>query len=193
MQKREVGEVVLGWEQLNRYEYFDENNNLLGRIEEESTGASSTILRQLTGSHRPFHMSIRDAMGEVLVELSRKFFFYFSELKIQTRDGRYLGQIRRRFKFIGSRYDVEDHTGRVFAVITKPIWRFWQFKVESVDGRPAGAIAKKWSGGLTELMTDADRFGIEFVHKAFSGDQRLLLFSAAIAIDFDFFENNHKR
>ena len=61
--------------------------------------------------------------------------------------------------------------------------------------RPARANAMNTQMGLDmrELFTDADTYRIAFEVGSWTLEQRLVVFAAAISIDFDFFENNQGR
>ena len=86
--------------------------------------------------------------------------------------------------------DPTDATGQRFARIEGPRWRIWTFRVEASDGVRHATIGKKWGGGLREIFSDADTFLVDFEQPGWRPDERALIFSAAMSIDFDFFENN---
>ena len=59
-----------------------------------------------------------------------------------------------------------------------------------------GEITKKWrgfqvSGLLTEAFTDADTLLVDFGSRTWSEEEKALIMSAAISIDFDFFERRN--
>ena len=66
----------------------------------------------------------------------------------------------------------------------------WTFPVEGADGARTATISKKWSGVLREALSDADTFRIDFGSGGWTDEQRAVILAAALAIDFDFFENN---
>lgn len=67
------------------------------------------------------------------------------------------------------------------------------FKITSQDGySKVGRLTKKWSGGLKEMFTDADNFGVEFpVH--LNVDIKSTILAAVFLIDFMYFEESANR
>lgn len=68
-----------------------------------------------------------------------------------------------------------------------PLWKPWTFAF-SANGRAVAVVQKKWSGLLTEMITDADNFLIQVSDPALPLGHRVLLLAAAIFIDLQYFE-----
>lgn len=183
-------EILVNLETANKYAIFDERKAQVGFIAERSGGFFNTILRLLFKSHRPFDIDIFNHTGERLLHLSRKFFFFFSDLAVQTAEGRILGHVHRRFGILYKKYDLVDERGQVFARIASPRWRLWTFPIQDLNGETQGTIAKKWGGGLREIFTDADAFLVDFGPRQWGDAQKAVILAAAISVDFDFFEEN---
>lgn len=131
------------------------------------------------------------------MSLTRSFFFFFSRMSIRGESGQELGVVQRRFKLFGKKYDFLDSRGRVFAHIQAGLFRIYKFPITTDRGKESGEILKTWRGMniggiLTELFTDADTFLVNFGHQSWSLEQRQVILAAAISVDFDYFENNHK-
>ena len=75
----------------------------------------------------------------------------------------------------------EGHTDIVYSVCFAP------------GGRQIATISKKWGGLLKEYISDADKFGVSFEAQNLTTAQKAVIFGAALAIDFDYFENNQGR
>ena len=189
-QKKEWTEIVVDFETRNQYEVIDATGQGVGTISEISSGVSGFLKRNFLGSHRALDVRVHDATGEPLMRLARGFFFFFSSLEISAENGAPIGRIARRLGMLHKRYDLLDEQGRVFARVKSPIWRLWTFPVRHVNGLSRATISKKWGGALREVFADADTFRVGLDQGVWTTAERQVLFAAAIAIDFDFFENN---
>ncbi len=179
-------EISLEWETKNKYAVFTPSGESLAYIAERSAGLMGFLFRWLMRSHRPFHIDVFSPSGTLLFTFKRKFFWFFSDLNIFDANGKRLGNVYRRFSIFHKVYDLHDEWFKNFARIKSPFWRIWTFSVEDSDA----AISKRWGGVLSEIFTDADTFLVDFGSKQWTAAQRLILFAAAISVDFDFFENN---
>lgn len=189
-QIKEWVEIIIDFETRNQYEILSENGERHAFVIERHQGLLSTLARIFLRSHRPLEIDVLDNQSSSLFQLSRKFFFFFSDLFITDSNHQNIGSIHRRFGIIYKKYDLHDKLGNVFAHVKAPIWRLWTFPVTDTDGRDAGKITKKWQGLLKEAFSDADSFVVEYGDKAWSTNQRLVLLFTAVSIDFDFFEDN---
>ena len=189
-QIKEWVEIVINFETKNKYEIHTASGGMLGYIIERDSGFLGSLKRVVLRSHRPLEIDILDKDSQSAYRLSRKFFFFFSDLNIAGRDGQKLGSIHRRFGLIYKKYDLHDKYGNTFAHIQAPIWRLWTFPVINKSGQQAGVISKKWQGLLKEAFTDADSFVIDYGDTAWMIEQKIVILCAAISIDFDFFEDN---
>ena len=189
-QRREWIEIVIDWETTNKYAVLDANKNELALIAERGGDLFTKLRRWFLRSHRPLDVDVFSKTSEILLKLSRPFFWFFSDLNVADSAGQKFGSVHRRFGLIYKKYDLRDETGQVFARIASPIWRLWTFPVLELSGTPRAKIAKRWGGALREVFTDADTYLIDFETHPWSFSQRCVIFAAAVSIDFDFFENN---
>lgn len=187
-QKKEVGEILTGFETKNHYVVMDAGGNELYLASEQG---GSFILRTLLRALRPFTISLTDPQGNLVLRLQRPFRFYFHRLDVYDPQDKLLGSVQKRFSFFRRIYGVLDGVGTELFQLFGPILRPWTFKIRKGD-EEVGRITKKWSGLLKEGFTDADNFGV-----AFSADTSLLhkaLFLGAVfLIDFVHFENTGNR
>ena len=117
----------------------------------------------------------------------RPWTWFFSRVEVADGDARPLGTVRERFTPFRRSFDVEPPDGRLLARIVGPFFRPWTFLVRSAaDTRELGRIEKRWSGVLTEALTDADTYLVTLP----LGDPALrrLTLGAAVLIDYRFFE-----
>ena len=189
-QKKEWAEIIVDWETRNKYELQSPSGEPLGAIIERSGGFFDAIKRVFLRSHRALQIEVLNLQSKPLAHLSRKFFFFFSDLFVTDVQGIPLGSVHRRFGIIYKKYVLLDSHGRAFATIKAPLWRLWTFPVYNLGHRKVGVISKKWQGLIKEVFTDADQFYIDFGNETWSVEQKVTILAAALSIDFDFFENN---
>jgi len=187
-QQKEWTEILTDWETHNRYMIFDERGCCLGYIGEKEGKFADLLKRSLLKSHRPLEIEVSDLNGNIVLRLSRKFFFLFSHLCVDKPDKSYYGSIQRRFGIIYRNYDLKDNEDKSFASIKNPIWHLWTFSIYDQYHQIKATISKRWGGALTEAFTDADTFCIDFGTHDWTPSQRAVILAASISIDFDFFE-----
>ena len=188
-QRKEWVEILIDFETRNQYAIRGAGGEELGTLAEEQGGWSRILWRWFLRSHRPLDAVVCDRTGAVLLRLSREFFWFFSDLDVADANGVKLGSIHRRFGILRRKYDLRDKLGRTFARISSPFFRIWTFPVRAEDGREA-TIGKRWGGMLREVFMDADTFGVDLSRATWSLEERATIFSAAVSIDLDFFEDN---
>ncbi len=187
-QKKEWIEIFSGFETKNKYQILDEQKNELGFIIEQGSGILHTLKRIFLRSHRPFEIIVMDNSGEKLLQFNRRFFWFFSDLNIQLENKKY-GSIHRRFSLFSKVYSVLDSSEREIFRVKSPFWRIWSFPIFNNMNQNVGIITKKWQGFVKEVFTDSDGYLIK-LNNSLTPEQKVLLFSCGISIDFDYFENN---
>ena len=184
-QKREMGEILSGFEMKNRYEVLDLSGTSLYQAREEG---GSWLLRIFLQSARPFEIVVRDAQQQLVVGVQRPFRFYFHEAEISDGRGNILGKIEKRFSLLNREYAVLDETGNEIFKLYGPLLHPWTFLIKK-GNLEVGKISKKWSGLATEAFTDADHFGVTFPQDL-STRQKALMLGAVFLVDFVHFERN---
>tara|TARA_Y100000817_G_scaffold241943_1_gene193869 strand:- start:288 stop:950 length:663 start_codon:yes stop_codon:yes gene_type:complete len=192
-QKLEMGELILNFETKNKYEILTSSGQYHGAVIEESGGFWGFLNRTVFRSHRPFKITVYNKSNVPILRLERKFFWMFSDLFISDSHGTRIGSIHRRFGLLRKKYDLMDFNQMVFAQINAPIWRIWTFKIFDVRGKEIGSISKKWTGVFKEVFTDSDSFGVDLSYSEWDTLKKVIVFCAAISVDFDFFEDNSNR
>ena len=186
-QKKEWGEILLGFEGRNRYQVVGDDGQPLYFAGEVGGGAALLLLRLFLKASRPFTMELKSPSGITALRVKRPWRFWFSHADIEDGEGRVLGAIQQRFSFFSRIYDVLDASGQVLAQLRGPFFKPWTFIIEE-SGQEVGRIQKRWSGFGKEMFTDADNFGVTFnnVHNA---RLRVLAVGATFLLDFVHFEN----
>lgn len=189
-QKKEWGEILLGFEARNRYALLDESGQELGFAAEQGGGIARTIGRLFLGAARKCTLHLFDDTGEKVGRGDKPFRWFFYEMSCYDGD-EYVGCVKRRWRIFGRRFTIYDASDTEVLTIDSPFLKIWTFKILS-GAKEVGRITKKWSGALKEMFTDADTFGVEF-RSDMHPDAKKLLLIATFLIDFTCFENNQKR
>jgi len=185
-QTHEIGEWI-GFETRNKYQIQDEQGRTIGFAAEQQKGIFGFLLRQFVGHWRTFEIHIFNDVRQKLWVAKHPFRFFFQRLELNDASGKFLGAIQRRFAILSKRFDVEDAQGRVILKVRSPIWKIWTFPFLR-DGREVAVIRKKWSGILSEALTDRDNFMIEFKDDKLNQNERSLMLAASLFIDLLYFE-----
>lgn len=183
-QKKEWGEILTGFEGLNRYVVSDQSGTELFYAVEERR---SVIARIFLKAYRPFAIDITDPSGDLLIRIERPFRFYFHQADILDASGRLLGSFERRFSVFKRLYSVVSANGKEVFDLVAPLLHPWTFKINQ-RGREVGMIQKKWGGLLKEGFTDADTFGVT-VPQDWDVELKALALGGVFLIDFVHFEN----
>ena len=181
-QEVEMLQVFTGFETRNRYRVLDPSGQDVLYAYEES----GTLSRLFLNAHRPLTLHIIDGNGQPVLTAKREFFWFFSHLHFSSPEGREMGSMQRRFKWINRRFDLTDAEGSLLHV-DGPIFRPHTFWFRHSGGDLA-KITKRWSGLSREAFSVADNFEVEFSDPSTPESMRWLILGAAFAIDLDFFE-----
>lgn len=185
VQRRELAELF-GFETRNKYS-IEAGGAPFGFAAEQGKGGLALLARMFLGHWRTFEIHFFDDARQLVLRAVHPFRFFFQRLEVFAADGRPLGAIQQRFAIFSKRFEVSDPSGRVILSVSSPIWRPWTFVFER-DGQALARVEKKWTGTLTEVFTDADRFRIAFESPVLGLDERSLILAAAIFIDLQYFE-----
>ena len=186
-QKKDWGEVFVGYEASNKYVVSDtQGNDLYYAAEVEG----SFVLRAFLKAARPFTMVISDPTGQRVISISRPFRPILSLLSVFDEAGQEVGMVKRRLSLFKRRYSIVDVQGNTVFEITGPVFHPWTFNITK-NGSAFGQILKKWSGMATEMITDADTFALTINAECDANERRLLL-GAVFLIDFVHFEDRGK-
>lgn len=213
--KLELMNVFLGFEQANRYSLMDTEGNVIGFLEEEDFGIGKAIMRQIYRLHRPFTVRLYNRHGQHVLTIRRPFSFINSHIKAILPSSHEENQIvvgesrqswhlwRRRYNmFLASGQDEFDQFGKVDA----PFLSF-SFPMKDENGLVLGSVDRNWVGFGRELFTDTGVYLLRMDPSALAQieppenlstealtlDQRAVLLSTAISIDFDYFSRHSGR
>ena len=185
-QIHEWAEILVGWETGNRYEAIDQNGQFMLYIGETGEGWGNALLRNFW----PFRRVELECMtkgGTLALRIEQPWTFFFTYVEVKAWDGRLMGIIQQRFGLLRRTFDLCTPGGAVLATLEGPLWRPWTFTVRQ-RGEEVAVIRKQWSGFISESLTDADTFGVEFQPGLTDPRLRQLVLAATLMVDLAYFE-----
>ncbi|KAF9378141.1 hypothetical protein CPB97_009751 [Podila verticillata] len=102
----EMMNVLVGFEQANKYAIVDPTGSPIGYIAEEDTTFVKTMSRQMLKTHRPFKASVLDLEGNEILKIHRPFAFINSRIMISTPDDRLIGEVQQEWHLVRRRYNL---------------------------------------------------------------------------------------
>lgn len=184
-QVRELAELF-GFETRNKYELSSPELGPVAFAAEQQKGVLGFLLRQFLGHWRPFEIHFMGPDRRPFLRAVHPFRFFFQRLEVYDAGGRLLGALQQRFAFFTKRFDVLAPDGRVLLEMKSGLFKIWTFPFFRGEQEVA-RIEKKWSGALTEMFLDKDRFRVVFAGRL-SGEEKVLIAAAAIFVDLQYFE-----
>lgn len=211
--------VILGFEQANRYKIMNAMGEQLGYMEEKDFGIFKMLGRQFFRLHRPFDIDVFNNYGELLMTIKRPFSFINSHIKAllpgYDREGNLIHESigesvqkwhlwRRKYNLFKLEDDATDLYEQ-FGGIDSGFLAF-DFPVYNGNGDVVASVDRNWVGLGRELFTDTGVYIIRMDPASFAGlghlypsvagpltlDQRAILLGNAVSIDFDYF-SRHSR
>ena len=185
-QRVELAELF-GYETRNKYSIESEDGTVLLYGAEQQKGFLGFFFRQALGHWRTFDILIFDNSRAPVLIAKHPFRFYFQQLEILQSNGSPIGTLRKRFSIFSKKFDVLDAHGQLRFTVNSPIYRIWTFPFKR-DGQELACVKKQWAGIFQEGLLDADNFRVEFKSASLTLEERLLLVTAGIFIDLQYFE-----
>lgn len=103
----EMLNVLLGYEQANKYSIKNSQGQDVGFIAEEEQSFTGSILRQLLRRRRAFYADVLDSHGKLAFKISRPItWFLNSEIKIATADESVIGLVKSDWHLWRRRFDL---------------------------------------------------------------------------------------
>ncbi|KAI9006914.1 Scramblase-domain-containing protein [Hyaloraphidium curvatum] len=187
--------LLIGFEQANKYAVRDVYGQQIGQILEHEAGMLSVIQRQLFRTHRQFTAFLVDANGNLALKIYRPFTWINSKVYVFDPEDNLIGEVHQIFHIFRRQYELFVNKTQ-FARIDAPFLS-WDFTMTSKDGRLTGTINRNFSGFVREIFTDTGVYvlrmdGLEQDGEAtgLSLDERSVALAAAVTIDFDFFSRH---
>lgn len=163
--------------------YQPDTKELLMTCREEQLGFLTKAFR-FTDYKRmtPFHIEIRSARGERVLEVKRGLSLFLSTVEVLDEQGQVVGRFSQKFFSIGGRFDILDPQNRVLCTL-KGTWTSWDFSFIQ-GGNELARVTKKWAGIGRELFTSADNYMLSVNEQVRKDDPvRILILAAVMCID----------
>ncbi|XP_052246989.1 phospholipid scramblase 2-like [Dreissena polymorpha] len=201
-QKVDLFEMVVGWEQENKYKLLNSVGQQVYSAKEES----GVCERQCCQSNRGFTMHITDNADVEVIKLERKFRCWKNScwcacceccahlIKVEAPVGTTVGYVQQKCSPCPPRFSLLDDDKDEVLSIEGPCCIIpcanVEFKVISPKtGAEVGKVTKQWSGMAKELFTNADNFGISFPMDL-DVKMKATMLGACFLIDFMYFEKD---
>jgi len=189
-QFRESLQMLVGWDQANKYEVISELGRPIFWAMEQPKG----LLGSLARNFNPFYRNVTECItqdGTVAMKVTFPWAFFFRRGEVEAWDGRPMGVVQQRWGWFRTVFEITTPGGASIASIEGPWfriipWRDWVFEVRQ-GARPVGRIIKKWSGWFQEAFSNADNFEVQF-EPGVDGRMRQLMIAAALTLDLTQFE-----
>jgi len=136
----------------------------------------------------PFHLELRDVDGNLLASIHRGWTFFLSTITIKDGQGKELGYIKQKFRFLKPRFRIFDVNNFLIAEINGD-WKAWNFNITDASGSQIGNINKKWAGIAKELFTSADKYHVTIEPRYAEDSNKINIVVTAITIDMVLKEN----
>ncbi|XP_004363731.2 scramblase [Capsaspora owczarzaki ATCC 30864] len=101
----ELANLLIGFEQANRYELRDPLGNQAGYLVEKKTFGTA-IMRQILRLHRPFTALVLDTAGNPVLRLHRPFTLINSTVYVEDHEGRPIGFARQKWHLWRRKYEL---------------------------------------------------------------------------------------
>lgn len=185
-QRHELAEFI-GFETRNKYEIVNSTGQPVAFAAEQGRGFLGLIMRSFLGHWRTFEIHFFNSARELILTARHPFRFFFQRLEVYDSQEKFLGAIAQRFALLSKRFEVQNESGQVIMEISSPIWKPWTFPFRR-SGRDLAFVRKKWSGGISEFLTDRDNFLVEYTDSQLTQAERLLVLASGLFIDLQYFE-----
>ncbi|KAG0308536.1 hypothetical protein BGZ97_013353 [Linnemannia gamsii] len=185
----EMMNVLVGFEQANKYAIVDPSGAPIGYIAEEDTTMVKAMSRQVLRTHRPFKASVLDLEGNEVLKIHRPFAFINSRIMISTPDDRLIGEVQQEWHLVRRKYNLftieqpdpsmiekDESTTAIskeraldgqglnrvqFAHIDGGFLAL-DFDMQDEQGRPMASVNRNFVGFARELFTDSGQYALRF-------------------------------
>lgn len=165
----EMFNIMIGFEQNNQYTIYGATGEVVGYIVEDNQGIKGTLWRNVAHTHRPFTARIMDPQGNIILKVSRGFFFFTSSLSVTHHDGDFIGEIEQEFTVLRRKYSLfaRPSSGadkQQFGLVNAPTLSL-NFNVEDDDYNVIAAIDRDFSSfgdAIASMFIDKSSYVVHF-------------------------------
>lgn len=167
----------------NQYAVCDADGNVVAHVNQVGQSTAKKILRMISSVDQflTTKLEITDAIGAVVMSLTRPAKVFKSTVIVNDPNGTELGRIVQDNVFGKIRFALEVG-GKQIGAIKAENWRAWDFAIENADGREVARITKKFAGLARAVFTTADNYVVD-IHDDLSQPLHSLVVAAALSVD----------
>lgn len=168
----EMMNVLIGYEEANRYRLCAPDGTVLGFLVEQETGFRGAMTRQMVGTHRAFKATILDPEGQVILTVKRPFSWINSRIFVcapsesgrEEDDDVVIGEVQQEWHLYRRRYNhfVSRNDEMVQFASTDAGLLAWNFYVTDANGATVASVNRNFSGLARELFTDTGQYVLRF-------------------------------
>ncbi|KAJ3206916.1 hypothetical protein HDU67_007867, partial [Dinochytrium kinnereticum] len=145
----EMMNVLIGYEQANKYAIKDYLGNNVGFIAEEDTTFTGTMLRQLMRTRRAIKAVILDREGNEVLKIHRPVKWLLnSSIKVMTPDDVVIGEVKQSWHPLRRKYDLFVGTTQFAAI--DAVLLAWDFTVVDEASQLLAAVNRSFQGFARE-------------------------------------------
>lgn len=165
----------------NAYTLTDATGEAIGRVTQERQSGVAKALRVLSDLDLalPMELDVVDTSGAEVLTITKPAMTW--RCAVTATDGP-VGTITKKVRLGKARFVLADADGASAGEVQATGWRAREFDVLDAQGSTMARVTKAWRGLMTEAVTDADSYAIEFAPHA-TATQRTLALASALAID----------
>jgi len=190
----EMMNVLIGYEQANKYEIKNQEGQIVGFIAEDDSSIGKSILRNLLRTRRAFNAVVFDASGEnVILKIQRPFkWFLNSKIAILDAKDQEIGAVHQVFHIWRRKYDLFDSVSQSQFCKIDGGFLTWDFEIVDKVNRVISTVNRNFGGFAREIFTDSGQYVCRFQQESSSLtlDQRAIVLACAINIDVDYFSRH---
>jgi len=172
----------------NNFSVFDTEGKVVGSVQDLRTCGQVIIGTFLSAQCRAFNLGLFDSEGCLIGNIERDFTWFRSNVRVYDAGHQLCGTLEQKLMSLKPFYRMYDAHGVEFALL-KGNFLAWDFMITALDGRLLGSVNKKFNGVVNELFTTKDKYITHISVDVVEPAKRLMIASAACAIDMMLKEN----
>mmetsp|Transcript_4159 Transcript_4159/g.8183 ORF Transcript_4159/g.8183 Transcript_4159/m.8183 type:complete len:342 (-) Transcript_4159:116-1141(-) len=169
----EMANIVMGFEQRNKYTILNLRGEVVGHIEESG---SNIVVRQLLRKRRPFTAQVLSPHGEPLLEIHRPMYLLNSKTVVKDcSSGIDYGEVLQRFHLLRREYDVfTAKEGKLMQSSYVKEWPLsWSFHFRDENDRVCALVDKSYTmqNFLRDMFGEASVYAVNFANVIVDSDR----------------------
>jgi len=167
----------------NQYQVFDQQGNVLGRVEQVGQSTAKKMLRLVSSLDQflTHKLQIEDPNGAVVLQLTRPAKVFKSTIVVSDPHENEIGRIVQENMTGKIRFGLEAAGQRLGGIFGEN-WRAWNFRIEDASGTEVARITKTFEGVAKTLFTSADNYVLQ-IHSRQPEPLNSLIIAAALSVD----------